>query len=109
MQPPHFPHWIHCWYKSLGDTSVQFGLAIIAHLLCYCDKDRGVFSSLALHFLTLPRNYHEGTIEKAESFMKLHKTFQLTLKIPFDVDNTLQNCTFTSGVCNLIYAIINDR
>ena len=29
------------------DTSVQFGVAITAHLLSYCAKDRGV---LALHF-----------------------------------------------------------
>ena len=50
-----FPHWIpDCWYKPfvrlLCDTSVQFGFAIIAHLLYHCAKDRrGV---LALHSLS---------------------------------------------------------
>ena len=50
-----FPHWISdCWYKPfvrlLCDTSVQFGFAIIAHLLYHCAKDRrGV---LALHSLS---------------------------------------------------------
>ena len=57
-----FPHWIpDCWYKPfvrlLCDTSVQFGFAIIAHLLYHCAKDRrGV---LALHSLSYTW-YHDG-------------------------------------------------
>ena len=59
-----FPHWIpDCWYKPfvrlLCDTSVQFGFAIIAHLLYHCAKDRrGV---LALHSLSY--TWHHNAVK----------------------------------------------
>ena len=64
---PSFPQplkhlWLYYYYcMALGDTSVQFGFAIIAHLLCYCDKDRGVLC-VYVYFAFCNTHLHDQTV-----------------------------------------------